>query len=237
MYDPGRHASLALVLGIDHRVMSSNFLGLTLWVLGEDAAARDLLQRNLAWAEALDHGHSQAQALTFGCTLLTMLEDWQAAAAMAERGAALSHRLGFPVLAAACDFFGVHAQARHGDDAATAAGPMRQAAERVWATGVLNYRPLMELLLARVQAAAGDAPSAGALLASAFATVEQSGERWFEPELWRFRGELWPAHRADDLRRARDLAHHQKAGGLLRRAEAALAAHGPDSSGGAPPNP
>lgn len=233
MYDAERHAPLALVLGIDHRVMSSSFLGLTLWVLGEDAAARDLLQRNLAWAEALDHGHSQAQALTFGATLLTMLEDWQDAAAMAERGAALSQRLGFPVLAAACDFFGAHARARQGGDAARAAGPMRQAAERVWATGALNYRPLMELLLARVHAAAGDAPAAGALLASAFATVEQSGERWFEPELWRFRGELWPAHRADDLRRARDLARHQRAGGLLRRAEATLAAHEADSSAGA----
>lgn len=235
MYVAERHAPLAVTLGIDHGVMSSNFLGLTLWQLDEEEAARRLLRRNLAWAVELDHAHSHAQALTFGAMLVTMLEDWPAAAELGTRGAALSRRLGFSVLALACEFFAAYAQAQQLAPAELAAplARMQQAAQAVWATGTLNYRPLLEMQLARVLARCGQADAARAMLAAAFQTVALSGERWIEPELWRLRADLEPAQAQAHLRRALAVARAQRATRLVRLADEAIAARGRDDRGGA----
>lgn len=216
LYEPERHAPMAVLLGIDHRVAASNFLALTLAVLGEDDAAVQVQRDGLAWATELDHAHSLAQALVFHCLLLAVLERWADIPPLAERAQELGRRRGFPLMESAGRFFTGCALA-YGGDAQTALPQMVQAASDWWATGAHNYRPLIELLLARIHAEQGDEAEVGRLLDAARAGIEASGERWLEPEWWRVRALLRPAERAEALAKAEALALAQGAQGLLRR--------------------
>ena len=62
-------------------------------------------------------------------------------------------------------------------------------------------------------------------IAAAFAAIERHGERHWEAEVWRVKGELlWPSAEARAcLQRAADVAAQQSAGALRARALASLA--------------
>jgi hypothetical protein len=72
------------------------------------------------------------------------------------------------------------------------------------------------------------------------AYVEESGERFYEPELWRLHGELTlaaggpraAADAAEAFRRALDIAEDQQADGFAIRARERLAAVAPASAVG-----
>jgi predicted ATPase len=224
-YVPERHAPMAMVLGIDHKVAASNFLSLTLSAQGEEAAAVEVQRGCLAWADQLGHAHSTAQALVFYCLMLAVHENWQAIGPMAERATELGQKRGFPLMESSGRFFQAAARAM-GEQATGELPQMQVSASQWWATGARNYRPLVELILARVQAQAGELQAARQLLRAAHGGVAASGERWIEPELWRLQGELLPEHRESDLRRALALARQQGASGFEQRASRSLAAHG-----------
>jgi class 3 adenylate cyclase/predicted ATPase len=215
-YEPARHAPMAVLLGIDHRVAASNFLALTLAVLGEDEAAVAVQRAGLAWAEQLEHAHSLAQALVFHCLLLAVLERWDDIGPLAARARELGQRRGFPLMESAGRFFGA-LPAAFGGDAAGALPTLAQGANDWWATGAQNYRPLVEMLLARTHAQLGHDDEVTRLLEHAAEGITTSGETWLEPELWRIRARLLPGLRADALARAETLAREQGALGLLER--------------------
>jgi class 3 adenylate cyclase/predicted ATPase len=223
-YVPERHAPMAMVLGIDHKVAASNFLSLTLCAQGDDAAAMEVQRGCLAWADQLGHAHSTAQALVFYCLMLAVQENWQAIGPMAERATELGQKRGFPLMESSGRFFQAAARAM-GEHATGELPQMQVSASQWWATGARNYRPLVELILARVQAQAGDMQAARQLLRAAHGGVAASGERWIEPELWRLQGELLAEHRENDLRRALELARRQGASGFEQRAQRSMAAH------------
>lgn len=224
-YRPELHAPLAVVLGIDHRVAASNFLALTRAVLGDEAGALAVQREGLAWAEELDHAHSLAQALVFHCLLLAVLERWHEVPPLAERAETLGRKRGFPLMESAGRFFAAAAQALAdtGADPGGALPAMAQAASDWWATGAANYRPLVELLLARTHAALGHRTEVLRLLAAAEHGIAVSGERWIEPEYWRISALLRPEVRAPHLAQAEAVATAQGAAGLLARARRASA--------------
>ncbi len=217
LYKPEQHAPLAVVLGIDHRVATSNFLALTLSVLGDEERALAVQQQGLAWAEQLDHAHSLAQALVFHTLLLASMERWDRIPPLAERAEAVGRKRGFPLMERAGRFFAATAQA-FGGDPAGALPAMSQAATDWWATGAANYRPLVELLLARTHATLGHETEVLRLLGSAESGIAASGERWIEPEYWRVSALLRPSLRAPHLAQAEAVAMAQGATGLLARA-------------------
>jgi len=225
LYEPERHAPMAFVLGIDHRVMASNFLALTRMVQGESDAARQIQGEGLAWAEKIDHAHSLAQALVFYCLLLSVQEDWSVVAPLAERTIQVSRSRGFPVMESGARFFLGAARAFSGEPE-SGLQVMQESSVRWWATGIRNYRPFSELLLARVHARCGDLAAARARLADARRGIAETGERWIEAEMWRLCGELLDDDPEADLRRALSVAQAQKAACFVRRASASLAAKG-----------
>lgn len=224
-YVPERHAPMAMVLGIDHKVAASNFLSLTLTAQGEEATAVSVQRESLDWADRLGHDHSTAQALIFYCLMLAVQDNWQAITPLAERVTELGQKRGFPLMESSGRFFLAAARAM-GEQAHGELPVMQEAATQWWATGARNYRPLVELILARVQVQVGDGQAARRLLRAAHGGVAASGERWIEPELWRLQGELLPEHREADLKRALSLAQTQGATGFVKRAQRSLAAHG-----------
>ena len=232
LYDPAQHAPLAVTLGIDHKVIAGNFLALTLFVMGEDEAALARQREGLAHAEVLDHAHSKAQALVFGCVLLALLGEWAELAQWAERAVTLSQAQRFALMEAGGRCFLGAARSFGTDDLAEAARgleQMQQAAHQWWSTGARNYRSFVEVLMARAHARLGRIDPCRALLQDARQGVEQTGERWAEPELWRAEGELLrgidgEALSLHKLRQALAVAEAQGARGWVRRARASLAA-------------
>jgi class 3 adenylate cyclase/predicted ATPase len=222
-YDPERHKALAVMQGIDHKVIASNFLALTQFVLGEPDAALACQQAALAHAEQMDHAHSKTQALVFGCLLLTLRGDWPAIPAWAERAIELAQRRGFPLMEGGARFFLGAAQAFGGSDRhALQAGlaAMQDGAELWWGTGASNYRAYGEVLMAQAHAALGDLESARAMLRASAECIAKTGERWAEPELWRVEAELLHAHDGSvrtRLREALALAERQGATAWAQR--------------------
>lgn len=219
LYEPEQHARLAFSLGIDHKVVASNFLSLSLLVLGEPDAALQIQQQGLAWADELDHAHSTAQALVFTCLLLAVNEDWDAVPPLAERTIDVGRRRGFPLMESGGRFFLGASRAFRGE-AAQGLADMDDAATRWWGTGARNYRPFCELLQARVRAGLGDLEGAASFLRSAHDGVAATGERWIEAELWRVRGELLAgAEAAQHLATACAVAERQQARLFIQRAQ------------------
>jgi predicted ATPase/class 3 adenylate cyclase len=232
LYDRERHAQLAVTLGIDHKVIASNFLSLTLFVLGERGAALACQRENLAHAETLDHAHSRAQALVFGCVLLALCDEWQELPEWAERVVLLGQQHGFPLMEGGGRFFLGAARAFGGTqpgDLEAGLAAMEHGAQLWWSTGARNYRAYVELLMAQAQARLGRMPAARAILQAANAGMAATGERWIEPELLRVEGELLhepgrdPAAGDALLQRALACARRQHASGWERRVLASLA--------------
>jgi predicted ATPase/class 3 adenylate cyclase len=190
MYDPARHAGLAVTLGVDHKVTASNFLALSLFVLGERDSALALQREALTHADALQHAHSQAQALVFGCLLLALAEQWQELPTWAGRVIALGRERGFPLMEGGGRFFAGAAEAFGAGRMREGLAAMQQGAALWWGTGARNYRSYGELLMARAQVALGRRDEARALLRAARAGMEETGERWIEPALARAEAEL-----------------------------------------------
>jgi predicted ATPase len=227
LYDPAQHAQLAFILGIDHRVGASNFLALSLFVLGEAEASLDVHRAALVHAEQLDHAHSTAQALVFGCLLLALHGDWRRLVPLAERTVALGRARGFPLMEGGGRFFLGAAMAQDGGDAEAALAVMEEGAQLWWGTGARNYRAYAQMLEAEVHVRLGHTERAKALLSAAHDGIAATGERWVEPELWRVEGE-WlrgvdgEAASLAKLQHALKLAQAQGAQAWVQRAQASL---------------
>jgi len=111
---------------------------------------------------------------------------------------------------------------------------MRRGLTTWLATGAEIMRPYYLALLAEAYGKLGQAKEGRTLLAEALAAAHQTGERWWEPELHRLRGELTLESNARKLgpglrneveecfRQAMETAHHQGAKSLELRAVVSL---------------
>jgi hypothetical protein len=105
---------------------------------------------------------------------------------------------------------------------------MREAGDAWWATGTVGYRPFVETVVAEAYADVGDVDRGLVAIADALAHLEQSNERWIEPEVHRVHGVLLaavPGRAAEAeacLLRAADVARAQQARMWEVRATVAL---------------
>jgi len=107
---------------------------------------------------------------------------------------------------------------------------MREGLARSREQGAKIFRPLFATLIAKMEAETGRVEAALATVESELASIEQTGERWFEAEVHRLRGEIllrreppdW-AHVEAAFMRALDIAHHQRTRTFELRAALSLA--------------
>jgi len=104
---------------------------------------------------------------------------------------------------------------------------MRQGLADFCATGAGIAVPFFQTVLAEAMGESGDGPEGLALLADAWTRVQAGGERWYEAELHRVRGELLlrrpdadVTEAATSLRLALTVAREQQAGRWQQRAQA-----------------
>jgi predicted ATPase len=229
LYDLQQHRSLAF-LSVDPGVASLCFLALTLWFLGYAEQAGERIHQALALAQELSHPHSRVFALWFAAWLHQWRREGQATQERAEAVIALAAEQGFPYWVAQGTILRGWALAAQGqgEDGIT---PMRQGLADRQATGAELARPYYLALLAETYGKEGQVGEGLAVLAEALTAVNNTGERLYEAELYRLKGELLLAQAgkgqnvqaaAESFQQALAVARRQQAKSLELRAAVSL---------------
>jgi predicted ATPase len=225
-YDPQQHRSHAFLYGIDPGMACCVYVAWALWLLGYPDQALPRSQEALTLGQ--EHLLSRAQALSWTAWLHQLRREPHAAQAHAERAMALSSEQGFPLFLARGTILQGGALAAQGQGEAGIA-QMHQGLAAYRATGAGDHRPFFLALLAEACGKAGQSDEGLRVLTEALAAVDTTGERFYEAELYRLKGELLLQQTARDEQQAEtcfhqalDIARRQQAKSLELRAAVSL---------------
>jgi adenylate cyclase len=188
-YDPQQERPHALVYGIDGGVGCLSYGAIILWLLGYPEQALKMSHRALPLAQELGHPHTLAMALTWASQLHQLRREERLTQERAEQDVKLSAEQQFPSWLGWATIFRGWALVRqgHGEDEI---GRMRQGLETWRAMAAGAARAPMLALLADAQQTVGQTMEGLKNVAEALAAVEKKGERLFEAELYRIKGQL-----------------------------------------------
>jgi class 3 adenylate cyclase/predicted ATPase len=190
LYDPQHHRELTLLCGgEDPGVACGVFAALTLWLRGYPDQALTKSYAALALAQELTHPFSLAVALAFTIIVHQFRREEQAVHERAEAMIALSNEQGFALWVAWVTILRGWAIAEQGQGEEGIA-QLRQGMTAMRATGAEVFWPYFLALLAEACGKAEQAEEGLAAVAEALEVVYKTGERFYEAELYRLKGEL-----------------------------------------------
>jgi predicted ATPase len=189
LYDSQQHRSLAFRHGRDPGVASRYSAALVLWMRGYPSQALQRSREAIALAQELSHSYSLALALSWTAVCHQYRREGQAAQERAEAGIALATEQGFAEYLARGTILRGWALAEQGQNEAGIA-QMRQGLGAHQATGTGVSRPHYLALLAEAYGKGGQTEEGLRVLAEALAQVDHTGERYYEEEVYRLKGEL-----------------------------------------------
>ena len=189
LYDPYQHASLRFFSGEDPGVASRSNTSNALWMLGYPEQARQAIQGAQTLAQELSDIFTVAagSAWAAGCDL--HYRDYARAQERAEAAITLSTEHGFVWWHALADIFCGGALAAQGQPTEGIA-QIQQGLEVYQTIGAELWRPYYLAVLAEAYKKAGQPAKGLSTVADALARVSATGERWYEAELYRLKGEL-----------------------------------------------
>jgi predicted ATPase len=190
LYDPISHRALVDPgASVQRHVNSQAHLGVVLFCLGYPDQA--LVRGSAAIAEArrLAHPPSLALSMSVDSRLLSLVRDNAALGERADQLFAVATEQGFPWWRAQGAIYRGWVKVKNGD-VAEGISLVRSGSAAFRATGSEAWTPHYTALLARACEIAGQIDEAATLLDDALQIVERTGERWFEAELNRHKGQL-----------------------------------------------
>jgi predicted ATPase len=234
--DPQQHRPHAFRYGQDPGVMCRAYAGVTLWYLGYPDQALQQSHEALTLARELAHPFSLGNALFFATWVHQVRREWHLTQERAEATRDFGAEQGSAVLVAGGTIFRGWALAERSSEPGTEQGQgeeglmqMQQGLTAWGATGAAVFRPYGLALLATASAKAGQHEAGLILLAEALAVTNDKGERRWEAELYRLKGEVLLAHAAEHhvevetcFRQALDVARQQQAKSWELRAAMSL---------------
>ena len=164
-------------------------MALALWLQGYPAQALQSSHKALALAHELTHPFSLAFALYFAAVLHQLRQEGQAAQERLEAAITLSAEQGFSFWLASGTMVRGWALAEQGQGEERIA-QMRQGLAAYRATGAETLRPYYLALLAEAYGKVVQVEEGLNTLAEALSLVDKNGERFYEAELYRLKGEL-----------------------------------------------
>lgn len=185
---PQRRA-LASRYGVDPGVLRPLFAAYILWSLGYAETALQRLHAMLTLAQELAHPFSEAVAHGGAACIQQLRRDIPAVQAGAEAALTLATEQGFPYWMAGGAILRGWALAVRGR-AEEGIALMQQGLVAYGATGAEFCRPFWLAMLAEAYGQVGRADEGLCALGQALAHVDRTGERFWEVELHRLRGEL-----------------------------------------------
>jgi TOMM system kinase/cyclase fusion protein len=189
LYSPQHHHSHAILYGQDPGVTSQSRAALNLWALGYPDRALRKSNEALTLAQELAHPYSLAWALNFAVSLHLFRREGQAAQGRAEAALTLSINQGFQFWVAWGTTLRGWAltEQGHGEEGIA---QIHQGLAAYRATGGELWRPYFLSLLAEAYGKEGQAEEGLRVLVEALDGVDRTGERYYEAELYRLKGEL-----------------------------------------------
>jgi len=184
---PAQRQALVQDLG----VICLCYLAWALWELGRADQALQRARQAVALAQQLGHRVGQGQALGFLAVVHQFRGETEAGLAAAQQAITLCDAGGFAVWSAHARVLWGRLRVDRGGPGDVDAGLAAMAeGHALWAaTGAVVTRPFYLALWAEGLARAGQPQAALQRLDEALALVQRCGERYFEPELWRLKGE------------------------------------------------
>jgi predicted ATPase len=189
LYDPNFPRRLVHQSGTSPQVASQAFLGNVLFCLGypEQALARS--NASITDARSLAHPPSLALSLSIGSRLLSLVGDNAALDERAGELIAVAIEQGFPYWRALGTAYRGWVTVKNGD-VTEGVSLLRNGSAAYRATGSEAWVPQIIALLAGACEIAGQIEEALILLDHASQMIERTGERWFQGELYRNKGQL-----------------------------------------------
>lgn len=217
-YKPREHGKLVQTYQHDPLIVSLVYSGHVEWLLGRPARARECCETARQLASEIGHPFMLAFATILGVADHWYDGDLAANLASVERGMQVADEFGYPMYRVIGPLWATAALA--------ARGPAPNVLEQL--CGLLGklpaenrciQMPLYRILLATEFGRIGQVERAQNLAASAAAVMEQTGERWAAPEIYRIQGALLCREPARDDRAAmrlfkRSLASARKIGAV-----------------------
>ena len=225
-YDPEKHRPLTFVHGLDLCVHARNLLAMDLWALGYPGQALIKLQEAVAFARQLNHPFTLVVGLVWGYFLHAFRRDLLACQEFAEEAMQLSIKGGFPSWQAISTFFLGWSQAQRGE-VEEGIVQMRRGLDGWRSTGMGVYVPWFLALIADAFGKCGQVEKGLALAQEAIDLVEKGGERTWEAEVNRVKGELLKLSSRESeaeacFRQAIEVARRQQAKSWELRATTSL---------------
>lgn len=225
LFDPQKHQSHAYLYGADPGVAYLSQLAWLLWLLGYPDQALDRIQQALARAREFAHPFSLAAALAIAAIVHQLRREVCAAREQAEAAIALSASRGFPFLLGWAVIIRGWTLVEQGK-ADEGIAEMRRGLANYQATGAEFLRTDYLALLAEAYGRRGPVDEGLNVLAEALDAANGTGERRWQAELFRLKGELILTRDEDEaeacLVRAIEVARSQRAKSLELRASKSL---------------
>jgi predicted ATPase len=228
LYDPQQHGAHAFLYGEDAGVVCRSHAAWTLWYLGypDQGLARN--DEAVTLAQHIVHPYSLCYALSFAAFFHQFRREVRAAQERAEAMISLAMEQGFPHWRAQGAILRGWVLAQQGQ-AQEGIEQIHQGLTAWRATGAEQARPYVLALLAEAYGTIAQPESGLTVLAEALTLAETTGDRWYDPELYRLKGALLLQQSADNhteaqacFQQALDVAHSQQAKSLELRAATSL---------------
>jgi predicted ATPase len=188
-HDPQQHRSLVFLYGDHPGMICLGLAAFALWYLGYPDQALSKKYEALTLAQDLSHPHSLVFALNLAAMFHQLRREEHQTQKQAEEVIALATEFGCPEFLASGTILWGWALAEQGEREAGLAR-IRQGLAAWRATGLGLLRPYFLALLAEACGKAGQAEEGLTVLSEALETVHRTGERHYEAELYRLKGEL-----------------------------------------------
>jgi class 3 adenylate cyclase/tetratricopeptide (TPR) repeat protein len=189
LFDPGRDVDLAFRFGQDPGIAAMVYLAIVLWPMGDVERAGSVVHDAEARSSSLAHIGTQAYGIAHAAMFELMRGDHPRVAANGLELARLARDRDLPTWRDYAVLFEGLADAACGAPAGGLEG-IRRGAELLRQQNELVWDGLIKITLAEAEARAGDVDRALAIVDEALATCERIGNRTFEAELHRVRGEM-----------------------------------------------
>ena len=189
LYDPQQDCATALLYGEDAGVACGAHDAWALWRLGYPDQGLARLNEAVTLAQQIGHPYSLGFALSFAAVFHQLCREVRCTQERSEAAIRLATEQGFPVWRARGSLLRGWALVQQGQ-AKEGIEQMHQGLTAHRATGSAILRPCFLSLIAEAHGTMGQPEEGLTALTEALTLVDTTGERWYESELYRLKGEL-----------------------------------------------
>ena len=188
-YDPGEHSKLVQIYQHDPKIVALVYAGRIEWLLGNPTRARSYSEKARSLARELNHPFMLAFALILGACDHLFEGEHAANLECVEEGLAQAKEYSLPLYEVFGPLWAIPAFANRDPSPAVLedlSNNLNMLLDNKYYLQAGLYQSHLAIEYARV----GAVDKADALVRSAESITRQTGERWFEPEMYRIRAQL-----------------------------------------------